>query len=101
VRALFSLIALAIVVALALTLGAENGLYVKFNYLIAQDEFRLSSLMVAWFFAGFIVCALLCSWGLIRSRIRIGQLKKKVAMLGAECERHEAAGIAAELSVKN
>ena len=100
-RALFSVIALAIVVALALTLGAENGLYVKFNYLIAQDEFRLSSLMVAWFSAGFAVCALLCSWGLIRSRIQIRQLKKQVTRLGAERDRLEATTGVAESSVNN
>ena len=100
-RALLSVIALAIIVALALTLGAENGLYVKFNYLIAQDEFRLSSLMVVWFSAGFAVCALLCLWGLIRSRMLIHQLKKQVTRLGAERDRLEAASVAAESSVNN
>lgn len=96
-----SLIALAMLVALALTLGAENGLYVKFNYLIAQDEFRLSSLMVIWFSAGFAMCALLCSWGLIRGRMSIRQLRKQVIRLGAERDRLEAASVAAETSVKN
>ena len=45
-RTLLTVLLVVLLVALGLTLGAANGIYVKFNYLLAQGEYRLSSLMV-------------------------------------------------------
>ncbi len=48
-RTVLALIVLTVVVALALTLGAENQQFIRLNYLLAQDEFRLSTLLVMLF----------------------------------------------------
>ncbi len=100
-RALLSVIVLAVVVALALTLGAENGVSVRFNYLLAQGEFRLSSLMVAWFFAGLTVG--FAMWGsvLIRSRMQLRALRKKYAAQAIVLSRLQAMPVAPESSVKD
>lgn len=100
-RALLSVVILAIVVALALTLGAENGVSVRFNYLVAQGEFRLSSLMVAWFFTGLAVGFLMCGSMLIRSRLQLRALRKKHAAQGVVLSRLEAMSVAPEPSVKD
>lgn len=77
-RALVSLIILALFIGAALTLGAANGVYVQFNYLIAEDQFRLSSLMVAWFSSGLLFGILLLGWRLIKYRLQIMHLNKKL-----------------------
>ncbi|MBP8852245.1 MAG: DUF1049 domain-containing protein [Moraxellaceae bacterium] len=100
-RALLSVIVLAIVVALALTLGAENGVSVRFNYLLAQGEFRLSSLMVAWFFAGLAIGFAMCGSVLIRSRMQLRALRKKYAAQVVVLSRLQAMPVAPESSVKD
>ena len=100
-RALLSVVVLAIVVALALTLGAENGVSVRFNYLLAQGELRLSSLMVAWFFAGLAVGFVMCGSMLIRSRLQLRALRKKHAAQGVVLNRLEAMSVAPESPVKD
>ena len=98
-RALFSVIFLVVVIAVALTLGAENGVSVQFNYLLAQGEFHLSSLMVGWFFSGLLIGLAMSSYLLIRNRLQLRTLRKKVAAQAVALRRFEA--IAAESPVKD
>ena len=98
-RALLSVIFLAVVIAVALTLGAENGVSVPFNYLLAQGEFHLSSLMVGWFFSGLLIGLAMSSYLLIRNRLQLRALRKKVAAQAVALRRFEA--IAAESPVKD
>ena len=98
-RALFSVIFLVVVIAVALALGAENGVSVQFNYLLAQDEFHLSSLMVGWFFSGLLIALTISSYLLIRNRLQLRALRKKVAAQAVALRRFEA--IAAESPVKD
>ncbi|GAA0344653.1 hypothetical protein GCM10009092_06370 [Bowmanella denitrificans] len=53
------LLALALFL-LALAIGAQNDQLVQVNYLIAQSQLRLSSLMAVMFVAGALSCLLLC-----------------------------------------
>ena len=98
-RALFSVIFLVVVIAVALTLGAENGASVQFNYLLAKGEFHLSSLMVGWFFSGLLIGLAMSSYLLIRNRLQLRALRKKVAAQAVALRRFEA--IAVESPVKD
>lgn len=57
---LIFLLVLAIFV-ISVTLGAQNDQLVTFNYLLAQGEFRISTLL-AVLFAGGTVCWRICHW---------------------------------------
>ena len=78
-RTLVVLLIAAVLIAIALTLGAENGLYVRFNYLLAQGEYRLSTLMVVWFVIGFVAAVLMCATWLVRGRLQIRRLRRQIA----------------------
>ena len=51
---LIFLLVLAIFV-ISVTLGAQNDQQVTFNYLLAQGEFRISTLLAVLFAAGFAI----------------------------------------------
>ncbi len=56
---LIFLLVLAIFV-ISVTLGAQNDQQVTFNYLLAQGEFRISTLLAVLFAAGFAIGWLIC-----------------------------------------
>lgn len=78
-RTLLTVLLVVLLVALGLTLGAANGIYVKFNYLLAQGEYRFSSLMVFWFLAGFVLAWLMCGVWVLRWRFKNRSLRKQLA----------------------
>ncbi len=82
-RTVLALIVLTVVVALALTLGAENQQFIRLNYLLAQDEFRLSTLLVMLFAAGFACASLLFGLLLLRARLSLRRLRKQLAVISA------------------
>ena len=57
---LIFLLVLAIFV-ISVTLGAQNDQQVTFNYLLAQGEYRISTLLAVLFAAGFAIGWLICS----------------------------------------
>ncbi|MCS6067486.1 LapA family protein [Klebsiella variicola subsp. variicola] len=65
---LIFLLVLAIFV-ISVTLGAQNDQQVTFNYLLAQGEFRISTLLAVLFAAGFAIGWLIC--GLFWLRVRV------------------------------
>ncbi len=77
-RTLIILIILVLIAAVALTLGAENEQLVQINYLLARGEFHLSSLLIGWFFAGFLLACLLLGFGYLRARWEIRGLLKRL-----------------------
>jgi Predicted membrane protein len=81
VRTLLAFIALALSVMVALTFGAQNNLVVPLNYLFAKGDFRLSSLLVAFFIAGFILASLLCAVPMMRMQVRLRKLRKQLVNL--------------------
>lgn len=82
-RTVLALIVLTVVVALALTLGAENQQFIRLNYLLAQDEFRLSTLLVMLFAGGFACASLLLGLLLLRARLSLRRLRKQLAIISA------------------
>ncbi len=65
---LIFLLVLAIFV-ISVTLGAQNDQLVTFNYLLAQGEFRISTLLAVLFAGGFAIGWLIC--GLFWLRVRV------------------------------
>lgn len=78
------LVALICVLIVAITFGSGNDQLVTFNYLIAQSQVRLSSLVATTFGIGFLLSWILCGIYLFRMRFKIGQLQRQVKKLEAK-----------------
>lgn len=74
------LLVLAIFVV-SVTLGAQNDQVVNFNYLLAQGEYRVSTLLATLFAAGFIIGWLICSLFWLRVRISLARAGRKIKRL--------------------
>ncbi|WP_435930118.1 LapA family protein [Dryocola sp. BD613] len=74
------LLVLAIFVV-SVTLGAQNDQVVNFNYLLAQGEYRISTLLATLFAAGFIIGWLICSLFWLRVRILLARAERKIKRL--------------------
>lgn len=77
-KIIIGLIILAILFAVGITLGTQNEQLVQVNYLLAQGEYRLSSLLAVIFVAGFIIGWLVFSLVLLRLKMKAKGLQKKV-----------------------
>lgn len=76
---LIFLLVLAIFV-ISVTLGAQNDQQVTFNYLLAQGEYRISTLLAVLFAAGFAIGWLIC--GLFWLRVRVSaRAERKIKRL--------------------
>ncbi|OYD25219.1 LapA family protein [Oceanimonas baumannii] len=85
-KIIFGLIILAILFAVGLTLGSQNDQLVHVNYLLAQGDYRLSSLLAVVFTGGFLLGWLV--FGLVMLRLKMSNkgLNKKVARQQRELE---------------
>lgn len=72
----FALLIFCFVVAL--TLGSQNQEIVNFNYLIAQGEFRLSSLFGIVFGMGFVLGWFIFGLLYLKARMSTSMLKKQL-----------------------
>lgn len=61
-----------------LALGAQNQVPVNFDYLIAQGEFQLSTLLGIAFGSGFAIGWLICGMLYLKARFSRNRLSKKV-----------------------
>ncbi len=77
---LIFLLVLAIFV-ISLTLGAQNDQQVTFNYLLAQGEYRISTLLAVLFATGFIIGWLICGLFWLRVRVQLARAERKVKRL--------------------
>ncbi|EGU45532.1 putative membrane protein [Vibrio ichthyoenteri ATCC 700023] len=78
------IIKIVIVLALfliALALGAQNQAVVNFNYLLAQGEFHLSTLLGVVFVTGFTVAWLLFGILHLKAQRQIRKLNKQLKKL--------------------
>jgi putative membrane protein len=69
---------------IALALGAQNQAVVTFNYLIAQGEFHLSTLLGTVFVSGFLLACLLGSSFYFKSQLQVRKLNKQLKKQTAE-----------------
>lgn len=77
---LIFLLVLAIFV-ISVTLGAQNDQQVTFNYLLAQGEFRISTLLAVLFAAGFAIGWLICGLVLAAGACLTGARSGKLSVL--------------------
>ncbi|WP_213716180.1 MULTISPECIES: LapA family protein [Cedecea] len=77
---LIFLLVLAIFVV-SITLGAQNDQVVNFNYLLAQGEYRVSTLLATLFAAGFIIGWLICGLFWLRVRVSLARAERKIKRL--------------------
>jgi putative membrane protein len=95
---LIFLLVLAIFV-ISVTLGAQNDQQVTFNYLLAQGEFRISTLLAVLFAAGFAIGWLICGLFWLRVRVSLARASVKLSALSTRlppsarrCRRRRACG---------
>jgi len=77
---LIFLLVLAIFVV-SITLGAQNDQQVTFNYLLAQGEYRISTLLAVLFAAGFAIGWLICGLFWLRVRVSLVRAERKIKRL--------------------
>ncbi|AUH00526.1 DUF1049 domain-containing protein [Prodigiosinella confusarubida] len=77
---LIFLLVLAIFI-ISVTLGAHNDQVITFNYLVAQGEYQLSTLLATLFAVGFILGWVICGLFYLRVRIALGREQRKVKRL--------------------
>ncbi|MCG3728021.1 LapA family protein [Vibrio cincinnatiensis] len=62
----------------ALALGSQNQELVTFNYLLAQGEFHLSTLLGSVFVAGFLIAWLILGSFYLKSQLEVRKLNRKL-----------------------
>lgn len=75
-----------VVFVISITLGANNDQVVTFNYLLAQGEYRVSTLLVALFAAGLVLGWIICGLFYLRVRILLGRAERKIKRLESQQE---------------
>lgn len=75
---IIKIVAVIALFLIALALGSQNQTIVNFNYLLAQGDFHLSSLLGIVFISGFALAWLVFGNMHMRSQLKIHRLKKKL-----------------------
>ncbi len=86
---IISIIVLLIILVLALTVGANNEQIVEINYLFAQNEMRLSTLVALLFGLGFLFGWLATGYFYIKLRLKNMGLNRQVKKLQKELENNK------------
>lgn len=90
---LIFLLVLAIFI-ISVTLGAQNDQQVTFNYLLAQGQFRISTLLAVLFAAGFAIGWLVCGLFWLRVRVSLLRTERKNKRLEQQIAEINAAPVA-------
>ncbi|WP_375055017.1 LapA family protein [Zobellella sp. DQSA1] len=85
-KIIFGLVFLAILFAVGLTLGSQNDQLVHVNYLLAQGDYRLSTLLAVVFVSGFVIGWLVFGLVMLRLKMNNSGLRKKVERQHKELE---------------
>lgn len=75
---IIKIVAVIALFLIALALGSQNQTIVNFNYLLAQGDFHLSSLLGIVFISGFALACLVFGNMHMRSQLKIHRLKKQL-----------------------
>ena len=75
---IIKIVAVIALFLIALALGSQNQTIVNFNYLLAQGDFHLSSLLGIVFISGFTLAWLVFGNMHMRSQLKIHRLKKQL-----------------------
>ncbi|QHB32677.1 DUF1049 domain-containing protein [Yersinia canariae] len=75
-----------VIFVISVTLGANNDQVVTFNYLLAQGEYRVSTLLATLFAAGLVLGWIICGLFYLRVRILLGRAERKIKRLESQQE---------------
>lgn len=81
---IIKIVLILVLFLIALALGTQNQAVVTFNYLIAQGEFHLSTLLGTVFVSGFLLACLLGSSFYFKSQLQVRKLNKQLKKQTAE-----------------
>ncbi|EKN6295104.1 LapA family protein, partial [Yersinia enterocolitica] len=73
-----------VIFVISVTLGANNDQVVTFNYLLAQGEYRVSTLLATLFAAGLVLGWIICGLFYLRVRILLGRAERKIKRLESQ-----------------
>ncbi len=80
-----------VIFIISITLGAKNDQVVTFNYLLAQGDFRVSTLLASLFGAGFILGWVICGLFWLRVRLSLSRAQRKIKRLETQLTPSSAA----------
>ncbi|WP_275556720.1 LapA family protein [Mixta sp. Marseille-Q2659] len=80
-----------VIFIISVTLGAHNDQVVTFNYLIAQGEYRISTLLASLFGAGFVLGWAICGLFWLRVRVSLANAQRKLKRLQQQTAQTESA----------
>ncbi|RKS87713.1 putative membrane protein [Orbus hercynius] len=72
---------LIVIFAISITLGANNNQPVVFNYLLAQTQLRLSTLLAILFGTGFVLGWLLTGIFFVKVKFKLSSAQRKLRKL--------------------
>lgn len=72
---------LLVIFIIAITIGAHNDQVITVNYLLAQGEFRVSTVLSVLFGAGFLLGWLICGLFWLRLRVALGRAQRTIKRL--------------------
>ncbi|MBW3694612.1 DUF1049 domain-containing protein [Vibrio sp. T187] len=75
---IIKIVAVIALFLIALALGSQNQAVVTFNYLLAQGDFHLSTLLGVVFVSGFSLAWLVFGSLHLKSQLQVRRLKKKL-----------------------
>jgi putative membrane protein len=87
VKYLLIFLLVLVIFVISVTLGAHNDQVVSFNYLVAQGDYRVSTLLAALFGAGFVLGWVICGLFYLRTRISLGRAERKIKRLELQLEQ--------------
>lgn len=70
-----------VIFIISITLGAHNDQVVTFNYLLAQGQYRISTLLAVLFAAGFLLGWAICGLFWLRVRVSLAHSQRKLKRL--------------------
>ncbi|MCL9774334.1 LapA family protein [Vibrio methylphosphonaticus] len=76
---IIKIILLIVLFLVTLALGSQNQAVVTFNYLLAQGEFHLSTLLGVVFVTGFVISWIIFGSLHLKSQLTVRKLRKKLA----------------------
>ncbi|MCW2254608.1 putative membrane protein [Providencia alcalifaciens] len=81
----FLILLLAVVIFIvSITLGSSNNQVITFNYLIAQGDFSVSSLLASLFGVGFVLGWLIAGVFYLRVMISLKNARRKIKRLESQ-----------------
>lgn len=75
-----------VIVLISITLGVHNPQIVTFNYLLAQGDYRLSTLLAVLFATGFVLGWIICGLFYLRQRLLHARAQRKIKRLQRQLE---------------